>query len=181
MLAEYKKLLLLPKMEGLSLINMKKDKGFGLIEIIISIALVTIFLLTFTTLTLEAIKISQTNTKELKATMCLQELIEIAKDLEQSNWEEITNSNCYDPNVCHPEIQDNKWILVPGEENLDGYQRSLSIEPVYRDQLSFPNIIVSNNGVLDPDTKKIVTKISWDDGFNPRSLILETYVYNFQP
>lgn len=160
----------------------KKTQGFGLIEVIISIALVTIFLVTFTTLTLESMKTSRINSSELKAIMYLEELIEVAKDLEQSDWDQLINSSCYNPDFCYPAIQDNKWILLTGQEELDDtYQRFLSLENVYRNQLSFPNEIVSSGGVLDPNTKKVITKILWNNGFSSRDLTLESYLYDYQP
>lgn len=161
---------------------MKKNQGFGLVEIIVSIGLVAVFILTFSTLTMQAIKTSRANNSELKAIIYLQELIEISQDLEQSNWEELADSGCYNPDLCHPEIQDNKWILSAEPEELENiYQRSLTIENVYRNQLSFPNKILETGGELDPNTKKIKAQITWNNGFEPRELILEAYVYNYLP
>ncbi|OGZ17591.1 MAG: hypothetical protein A2V72_02320 [Candidatus Nealsonbacteria bacterium RBG_13_37_56] len=160
---------------------MKKNRGFGLVEIIISVGLVATFILTFSTLIMQAMKTSRTNNSELKAMIYLQELIEIGEDLEQSNWQALNDSNCQSPNLCHAEIQENKWILLPEKEIIDNYSRSLSVENVYRNQVSFPNEITETEGVLDPNTKKVIAKISWNNGFEPRELILETYLYDYQP
>ena len=157
------------------IINMK---AFGMIEVLISLAIASIVLLTFTSLNVYNIKISRANTTRLKANMYLQELIEVAKDLEQSDWDAIVNSPC--STACHPQIQGNAWILVLGAETLENsYTRSVKFEEVRRDQLAFPNTIVDSGGVIDPDTKKSIAEISWNDGFQNRTLTLETYVYNY--
>lgn len=161
---------------------MKKNRGFGLVEIIISVGLVATFILTFSTLIMQAMKTSRANNSELKAMIYLQELIEIGEDLEQSNWQALNDSNCQSPNLCHAGIQENKWILLPENEIIENnYSRSLSVENVYRNRLSFPNEITETGGILDPNTKKVIAKISWNNGFEPRELILETYLYDYQP
>ena len=154
-------------------------KAFGMIEVLISLAIASIILLTFTSLNIYNIKVSRANITRLKAGMYLQELIEVAKDLEQSDWDAIVNSPC--PTACHPEIQGNAWVLVSGAETLDNniYTRSVKFEEVRRDQLAFPNIIVASGGVIDLNTKKSIAEISWNDGFQDRTLTLETYVYNY--
>lgn len=159
------------------------DRGFGIIETIISIGLAVILLIGFTTLILQIIKTSQVNTSELKAMMYLQELIEISKDLEQSGWDELINPPCAAPLICHPEATLNTWTFTSGAESLDNgtYTRSLTIESVSRNQNTFPNEIVSNGGIDDPNTKKIIATIMWYDGLQTRNLMLETYVYNYTP
>ena len=155
------------------------QKAFGMIEVLVSLAIASIVLLTFTSLNVYNIKVSRANITKLKASMYLQELIEAAKDLEQSDWDAIVNSPC--STACHPQIQGDAWVLVSGDESLDNntYTRSVKFEEVHRDQLAFPNIIVDSGGVIDPNTKKSIAEISWNDGFQDRTLTLETYVYKY--
>lgn len=158
-------------------------KGFGIIEAVVGITLASIFLTAFATLTLQTIKLDRANISELKADMYLKELIEVAKDLEQSeDWSVITGYPCsYSLNQpCHPEISGGKWILVTGTESLDNnmYSRSLTIADVNRNQIAFPNEIVTSGGVSDPNTKKIIGEIRWNDGSHS-PMTLETYIYNY--
>ena len=150
-----------------------------MIEAIIGVVLASIFLTAFLKLNMEAIKLNRANVSNFKASMYLKELIEITKDLEQSDWSELNKPICYSDPYCHPEISGNEWELVFGTESLDSdtYNRSIMITDVYRDQLVFPNEIVTIGGILDPDTKKITAEISWDEGNH--SMKLETYVYDF--
>ncbi|TSD02491.1 MAG: hypothetical protein Athens071424_13 [Parcubacteria group bacterium Athens0714_24] len=163
--------------------SLNKKGGFGIIEVVVGITLASVFMTAFAALTVQTIKLNRANTNELKANIYLRELIEIAKDLEQSeDWNILTDYPCQESlgRVCYPKISSGKWILTTGAESLDNdiYNRSLTIADVYRNQLSFPNEIVASGGVSDPNTKKIIAKILWSDGSHP-PMILETYVYNY--
>ena len=169
-----------------------KKNGFGLIEVLIGISLAAILLTAFLTLTWQTVKTSTANAKELRATIYLKELIEIAKDLESSNWEEIASSTCTDsinPEKYYPEatttfLGNDEWILKEGELSENGaYARSLIIENVSRDP--FQNTIATSSCVVDlnddPKTKKITARVFWNDGFNLRESVLEAYLYNYNP
>jgi len=131
------------------------NKGFSLIEVIVSVAIVAILCISFTALTLQALKVSRINANELKARMYVQELMEVAIDLEQSGDEGWTKLSEY--TVCHPFIDGGKWQLSVGPETIDIYTRSLLVESI------------------DPNKKKVTASISWPD----KSLTIESYVYNY--
>ena len=169
-------------------IKINLNKGFGIVEALVGITIAALLLVTFTTLIWQTIKINNANAKDLKATMYLQELIEVAKDLEQSDWDELTKDACnisIDSNYkCHPyiDIVLQKWFLsTSGKEYLENntYTRWLTIENVSRDPAT--NEIVTSGGVDDPNTKKVKAEIKWNNGFQDRNLTLETYVYNYNP
>jgi len=157
----------------------KHKEGFALIEIMVSTAAGILILVSFLTLAMQAKKISRINSEKLRATLYLREAIEIAKDLEISNWSELSEPACAAPLTCHPEIVAGAWQLLANEETLDNgfFRRSLSVFPVYRNRLEFPNEIVTTGGVLDPDTKKVRTDISWTDEFGAKTMNLEIYVH----
>jgi len=157
-------------------------KGFGIIEAVVGITLASILLTAFMTLTVQTFEINRANINELKANMYLKELMEVAKDLEQSkDWSVITGYPCSYSlyQACHPEISGGKWTLVPDKESFDNNMyRSLTIADVYRSQLAFPNEIVTSGGTFDPNTKKIIGEIRWNDGSH-YPMTLETYIYNY--
>ena len=155
--------------------------GFLMIEVILSIAISSVLLLAFSTLVLQSNKVSRSNVNEFKASMYLREAIEASRDLEQSNWAEIEKGACQSPGLCHPEISGGAWIFSGGEEVLEGsFTRSLTVFPVSRDTLVFPNEIVSAGGVDDPNTKRMVVTVGWDENGSSRVLNLETYAYRIE-
>jgi type II secretory pathway pseudopilin PulG len=149
--------------------------GFGLVEAVITVGISSVLLLSFMTLVIYNLKTANVYSKELTAHLYATELIEATKDLEQSNWVGILA--CASP--CHPEISGNAWILLPGEETLGSgvFTRSIVVEDVFRDQLAFPNTIVTSSGVSDPNTKKVVASVLWNDAIGNKITIIETYVY----
>lgn len=164
--------------------NLKNKNGFGLIEALFGIAMAATLILTFTTLNLDTIKVSRANVRELKALLYAKELIEVGKELEQSNWTMITDSSC--GGYYHPIITDDKWNLVSGEESLENnsYSRWIIIENVFRNQLSFPNKISSagcgagaNNST---STKKITATVVSKDSGRITTTTLEAYLYNYE-
>lgn len=151
----------------------KKD-GFAIIEVLVSIVIIAILLITFEVLISHAIKVNRVNRYELKASLYLQEAIEVAKDLERSDWEALTClTNCY------PNVNSGVWELLAGQESLESgaYTRFLSIEDVCRN--GDDEIVEGPCADPDPDTKKIVANINWNDSFRDRNLTLETYVYQY--
>lgn len=155
--------------------------GFGIIEAILGITIATILFVTLTSLTIKTMKISQANTDGLKAINYLRELIEIAKDLEQSNWEELKVSGGPWYPIVSSSGEENNWLFVSGEESLENgtYTRWLEVEKVYRDNLTFPNEILPSPGVLDLNTKKVIAKIKWSNGLGSQEMILEAYLYKY--
>ncbi len=160
----------------------KKNNGFAMVEAIISVAVIILFVFAFENLIVKASAMNHINQYKFQASLYLKELIEIAVDLEQSDWDALIKSDCASPNICHPIIISNKWDLIAGEEFLENnvYRRDISVFSVCRDQLVSPsNIINCPSGVPDPDTKKVVATIFWNDGYDDNTLTLESYVYSY--
>lgn len=146
------------------------------------VVIASIILLAFTTLITKAIAFNSANGQRLKATLYLQELIEVAKDLEQSDWNLLIT--CVS-SQCHPEELGGSWNLNgSGPETIDIYTRSLTLEHVCRHIIT--NEILSGPcDSADPEydeyTKKVIAQIDWNDRFGQAPLELEAYVYNYNP
>lgn len=156
------------------------ERGFALIEAIVGIGIALTLLVTMTMLIVQATHISRAGKDRFIALLYLREAIEISKDLEQSNWDLIANAASVCATICHPEASSSAWTLVAGNETLDGgtYTRFIRAFPVFRNQLTFPNIIVESGGVFDPNTKKVSATIAWQNAAGPHTMSLETYIYN---
>ena len=167
------------------IIKINLNKGFGIVEALIGITIAALLLSAFTTLIWQTIKINNANAKDFKATMYLQELIEISRDLEQTSagWQTLANTSCNSSSPCYPVVSGSDWTLVsdPSKQTLENntYTRWLIIENVQRDPIT--NEIVTSGGVDDPNTKKVKAEINWNNGFQDKVMKLETYVYNYNP
>jgi len=146
------------------------NKGFSIIEALVGITLAALLLVAFTSLITQTIKINQANMSKLKAMMYLQELIEVAKDLEQSATTTIFGppNDCNTSNACHPEADNSvsppEWNLVLDEQKLenDTFTRSITI-----------------SATVDANVKMATATISWHDGFKYNTSTLETYLYYY--
>ena len=167
-----------------------KNKGFGIIEILVAIGLSAFVLTAFLSLTWQTVKINQANIKELRARMHLKELIEIAKDLERSATSTIFAEGYYYP-IKSTLLGENYWELVSvndieeceidyDEDNLEGefldnenYIRWLKTEEVKKNIMKVTACIRWHNGFYKNKEGE-----SDDKKYN-RNLKLETYIYNY--
>ena len=171
--------------------NKFNQQGFGLIEALVGMVVALIIILAFTTLISRAVVYNSINGKQLKATLYLQEMIEAAKDLEQStttwqsNWESTIGQSCASSTPCYLDISGSSWDLNSGTEDLESntYERWLTIEDVYRKDAD--NEIIASPCTepctLDDHTKKVIAEIEWNDQLGSQRLELEAYLYNFNP
>lgn len=73
--------------------------------------------------------------------------------------------------VYHPRISGTTWILEAGEEPVNGYNRTITIENAFRDAAI--GQVVEAGGIPDPSTKKITLKVSW--GILPVDAVSTSY------
>ena len=173
---------------------LKNKKGFGIIGTIVGIAITGALITAFITLNLSTLKTSQTNSKELKALLYAKELIEIGKELEQSNWNEISvlsnEDNCRKPFYPIATGTSLAWEINSNNSEIEKlenefYYRWIIIENVFR--ASTTNKIFSTGCTEtntetynDPNTKKITAIVEWNKNSTTSTTTLESYLYNYQ-
>ena len=156
----------------------QNKRGFGLLEVVVSIAITSVLAVSFVTLLSYSKSLSRHNLDVLKAELYLIETVEQIRELEHSSWTTLDTTVCEHPAKCHVEESSGAWIIVSGGEELDSkFERALYINDVYRDQAAFPNTLVTSGGVLDPDSKKILVQLKWINTSGSHSKEIEIYVY----
>ena len=161
-------------------------RGFALMEVIIGIVLGGMFCFVFLQTIQQAVRINNANKSEWQASMYLRELAEIARDLENSNWDELSVT-CTESSPCHPVAVSSGtasvWELVAGEETLDGkFSRTIVVERVCRNSASFPNSIVNcseASAVPDANTKRVMAEIRWSGAGGNRTETVSLYLHKF--
>ena len=163
------------------------NKGFGIIEALVGITIGALLLVTFSTLIAQTIKINRVNAMNIKAMMYLQEMIEVAKDLEQSATATIfavtspcTNCHpCADID-CHPlPVAEDTWGFNDGLQTVEVFTRSMTISPVSRDPVTHQIKTVYDPANDATSTKIATATISWYDGSQSHTKNLETYLYYY--
>ena len=150
----------------------KTKKGMGLIEIIIVSAVLSIGLLSIISFLIFSRGVTFEAGRKTVAVSLAEEGIEAVRSIRDENWSSVSASGTY-----YPVISGNKWILTvtdPGPIN-NLYTRVVIIEGVSRDA----NDDISGLGSLDPDTKKLTSRISWTESGRNKQIELVTYISNF--
>jgi len=155
---------------------MKNNKGFSLVEIVIAIAIATMFFLSIYELLLFANKVTHTGLRKIEAIHFAQEGIEAVRMVRDSGW---TNniSTLTDETTYYLSLVGDHWeltALVPPLIN-SVFTRTVVLQAVNRDA----NDDISAIGTADLKTKKVVVGVSWQERGINHSVSLETYITNF--
>lgn len=149
-----------------------RQQGFGIVEIIVAIAIMSIALFAISQLSIIYVAKETQNKQTLKANYLAEESVESARSVRDQSWstniETLTFGSPY-----YPVISGGKWTLSssnPGPIDTI-YTRQVVIDNVSRDA---GDNIVTNGGTNDPNTKKITATVSW----NSKSITLATYLTN---
>lgn len=150
-----------------------RNEGFGIVEIIIAIAIMSIALFTISEVSIIYLKQSGQNKDSLKALYLAEEGLEAARSARDQSWSgnisSLTMGNPY-----FPVISTDRWSLISTDPGLiDGiYTRQVIVTDTYRDA---SDNIVTSGGTNDTNTKKVVSTVSW----GTKSASLSTYITNF--
>jgi type II secretory pathway pseudopilin PulG len=155
---------------------MLHEKGYSLVEILISIGVFAVILYAATAVFTVAQETARIGNIKSKALFYMDDYIEKLKNIRRNDWDTlvvgryiITESG---GNVSLVDI-------VPGnEEVIQGYTRHLEIEDVYRDT---NGNILDAPGIVDPSTKKITVTVSWggiQNGTLSESMYFTRYMDN---
>ncbi len=154
-----------------------KNQGFGLIEIMVVVAIVGLAFGALAGLGNYSLKISSRLKNQVIATNLAAETIEATKAVKDENWNILANLSLETP--YHPEKTGSlqKWTLVNGSENFNGFLRQAVLNQVFRDA----NDDIAPTGTLDSNTKKITATVSWTEDGQNRQISLTAYLTNWKP
>lgn len=162
----------LSSLRAFELKSFRAASGFGIIEILVAVAVISIALFSIQQVSFLYLKQNIENKKFLKASYLAEEALEAARSVRDQGWTAniapLTSGAQY-----YPVISSNKWTLSatnPGTiENI--YTRQVKIENASRDT---NDNIVTSGGTNDPNTKKATATVLW----NGKSITLTTYITN---
>ncbi|MEX2008215.1 MAG: prepilin-type N-terminal cleavage/methylation domain-containing protein [Candidatus Spechtbacterales bacterium] len=152
------------------------SQGFGLVEVIVAVAIVTIvFTGLFRLVTLE-IRTQAIASQEAGAYLLAREALEATRSVRDENWGTFAALSGSTP--YYPVLEAGEWTLSPTSPGAVGiYARHIEVEPVYRDG----SVNIAESGSLDEDTRKVTAYVSWtSSGSVNRSIELTTYFTNWQ-
>lgn len=155
-------------------LNKFNSKGFGLIEIIIGSAILTISLIAISTYFQKSLQLSQDSRKTTQSSFLLEEGIEVVKFFRDTSWQNISGLTA--GTSYYFQFDGTKWATTSSNIFTDNvFERKLVINNVSRDA---NDDIVSSGGTDDPDTKKVTVSVSWLGRNSTTTKSISTYITN---
>ena len=155
---------------------LKDHKGFGMVEIIVAVALMTMFFLAIYEIILFSNKIIASNLRKIEATHFAQEALEAVRLIRDDGWSAnispLANEADYYLSLVGAE-----WILTTTTQlALNGvFDRTIIFRQVERD---VNGDIVATGGTVDTKTRQVSANVSWKELGVDKSIKLETYITN---
>lgn len=134
----------------------KKLKGISLIELLLSIALFSILVTGLSSAVFYLLQSQKDTAYRAKAIFLAQEGIEAVKIIKKNNFSSLASGN------YALSTSANTWSLVAGIENIDGYQRQITIS------------------TIDANTFRAISTVTWNDTFNSQQVQYSTYFTNWE-
>ena len=153
-------------------IKNKKNKGFGLIEIIVSTFIITTVLLSFYLFYQKALIIEQKSTAFIQANLLLEEGVDVAKLFRDDSWQNnilsLATSTPYYLNFTGT-----TWEATTTEILIDPiFDRTIVFEDVFRDT----DDNISSSGTYATGTLKLTVQVDWLDRGATFSQSMQTYI-----
>ena len=157
--------------------RISRNEGFGLLEMVISVAVVITALVGFLETERVSLRLFRTEKDNLEATFLAQEGLEAARILRDQSW---TNNvaTLTSGSVYYSFFQNNAWSLSVSSPGLidEKYTRTLVFNNVFRNLQDK----ISPSGTADPNTKQVISSISWNIPTGSKQQQLTSYLTNFQ-
>lgn len=147
--------------------------GFGLLEIIIVISIISVTLFAFLQSSIAGIKLLRNEKENLEATLLAEEALEAVRSIRDESWTSnilpLINGTLY-----YAVVENGRWKLTASDPGLIGgkYSRSITLAEVRRDAEDD----IAGIGTVDANTRKVTVQTSW--GIKNTTLV--TYLTNFQ-
>jgi type II secretory pathway pseudopilin PulG len=156
------------------------EKGFSLIDILVAIAIVSVALVSLLGLASFSLATSTLIRQANQANNIAQETIEIVRNFRDgTTWDVDGLGKLATSTDYHPEKTGSppKWQLIQGEETIGIFKRKVVFKDVFRDSDSN---IVESGGNFDPNTKKVIVDVSWQEKGRTHLVEITTYLTNWK-
>lgn len=151
-----------------------RPKGFGLLEIVIGLAVIALFLFGVLAVARLSLRLSEENANNIKAAFLLEEGTEALKILRDAGWQQNIASLAISGDY-YLSFNNGQWQADSSNIFIDGlFERKLRLENVYRDSQDR----LAESGALDANTKKASLFVSWRSRGATTTKTISTYLTN---
>jgi type II secretory pathway pseudopilin PulG len=160
--------------------HINKKGGFTIVEIIIAIVIVVSVFGTILSFFSLDIRTSERNRTRLQALLFAQEAMEAVRSFrDNTTWSGNGPGILISGTNYHPVIASSGWSIISGSENTGIFTRNIVFYNVSRN-INDNIESVYNPANKDPDTKKVIVVVSWNDRYGPASESLTSYITNWR-
>ena len=151
-----------------------KKRGFGLLEIVIGLAVITLFLFGVLAVARLSARLSEENANNIKAAFLLEEGTEALKILRDAGWQQNIAALAISGDYYFS-FDNGQWQATSSNVFIDGlFERKLRLENVYRDSQAR----IADSGELDSNTKKAALSVGWRSRGATTTKTISTYLTN---
>jgi len=160
----------------------KLNKGISIVEVLIAVVIIGVGLTALFGTIAFAFKISALIEETTVANALSQEAIEAVRSFRDgTTWDTdgLETLSTGESNPHYPELDISgppKWTLPEGSETVNGFARKIIFEKVSRDPITGDIEDVYDAGNDDPDTRKVIARVSWKD----EEIEIITYFVNWR-
>lgn len=151
-------------------------KGFGLIEIILVVAVGAGVFLSIEQYLSLSLKATAQNISRVEAMYLAESSLEQARAIRDANWASISGltpgANYY---FAADASSPQKWAAQSGTKSIGKYTVWITTSQVRRDA---SDNIVSSGGTIDANTLKITSNVSWTENGAAKQVTLSAYLTN---
>ncbi len=154
--------------------KIKKNRGFGLLEIIIGASIISVAILAAVSCYTIYIQYALANQKNVQASYLLEEGLEATSFLRDMGW--TTNISPLSVLTTYYLVWNGYyWVTSTTPQYVDGlFLRSINLANVNRDS----NGRIATSGTNDPNTKLITATVSYWQGHATTTQSISTYITN---
>lgn len=136
-----------------------KNRGFGILEIVISVGIISVAIFALLGTTASFLKLARDTTHKVQANNLMHEGLEAVRVIRDMGYTEnispLSDNGLFE---LYFDTVDNLWYATTTTSEIDGiFSRKIQIEDVYRDAEDK----ISSTGVSDENTKKVTVYIVW--------------------
>ncbi|MCK5590732.1 MAG: type II secretion system protein [Candidatus Pacebacteria bacterium] len=159
---------------NIKVMNIKntKNKGFGLIEVMVSTAIISTLFLSFFLFYQKALIMEQKSTAFIQTNLLLEEGVDVAKLFRDDSWQnKILSLSTSTPYYLN--FTGTTWEATTTEILIDPvFDRTIVFEDIFRDA----NDSISDIGTYATGTLKLTVQVDWLERGTTFSRSIQTYV-----
>ncbi|MEK9183485.1 MAG: prepilin-type N-terminal cleavage/methylation domain-containing protein [Patescibacteria group bacterium] len=150
------------------------NRGFGLVEVVISVSIISLSILGVMLVAQLSQKVIGESTKKVQAAFLAEEGIEAVKSMRDRSWQtDISLLNV--GSDYYISFNGTAWVSTTTNAYLNNiFERKFVVNNVYRNVSDD----IAESGALDPDTKKITVSVSWFNRNSTTTNSISTYIAN---